>query len=31
MKLRFLEKGRLMFDKLSGYQFFKEYPAPWSE
>jgi hypothetical protein len=24
-------KSRLLFDKLSDYQLFKEYPAPWSK
>jgi hypothetical protein len=24
-------KSRLLFDKLSDYQLFKEYPTPWSE
>jgi hypothetical protein len=25
----FIKKERLLFDKLSDYQLFKEYPAPW--
>jgi hypothetical protein len=31
MKLRAHKGSRLLFDKLSDYQLFKEYPAPWSE
>jgi hypothetical protein len=26
-----IKKSRLLFDKLSDYQLFKECPAPWSE
>jgi hypothetical protein len=28
---RFHKERRLLFDKLSDYRLFKEYPAPWSE
>jgi len=28
---RFHKERRLLFDKLSDYQLFKEYPAPWSK
>jgi hypothetical protein len=27
----FHKESRLLFDKLSDYQLFKEYPAPWSK
>jgi hypothetical protein len=27
----FHKESRLLFEKLSDYQLFKEYPAPWSE
>jgi hypothetical protein len=31
MNLRFNKESRLFFDKLSNYQLFKDYPAPWSK
>jgi hypothetical protein len=31
MSLRVHKESRILFDKLSDYQLFKEYPAPWSE
>jgi hypothetical protein len=29
MKIGFHKESRLLFEKLSDYQLFKEYPAPW--
>jgi hypothetical protein len=29
MNLRFREENWLLFDTLSDYQLFKEYPVPW--
>jgi hypothetical protein len=31
MNLRVHKESRLLFHKLSDYQLFNEYPAPWSE
>jgi short-subunit dehydrogenase involved in D-alanine esterification of teichoic acids len=31
MDFRFHKERRLLFDKLSDYQLFKRYPAPWSK
>jgi hypothetical protein len=31
MLFGFHKESRPLLDKLSGYQFFKEYPAPWSK
>jgi hypothetical protein len=31
MNLGLHKESRLLFDKLSNYQLFKEYPVPWSK